>query len=105
MAIFGRFLLSQRPILTTFGSSPLQATRSHDDDSALLLPDHPPKVAISLGQWALRRDESVLLFVAVDVVSINVVGAGIAGVFDRQDDSTMVVAEDVRVAILGSIAF
>ena len=105
MSILGRFLLSQRPILTAFGPSPLQATSSHDDNSTLLLPNHPPKVTVSLGQRALRRDESILLFVAINVVSINVVGAGVVGIFDRQDDSTMVVAEDVRVAILGGVAF
>lgn len=47
----------------------------HDDVCAALLPDHPPEITEGLGQRALSGDVSVLLPVAVDVVSVDVIAA------------------------------
>lgn len=105
MSVFGGFLLAEWPVLSAFWSASFQTARRHNDDGALLFPNHPPKVPIGLGQWALGRDESVLLLIAVDIVSVYVVGTRIVGIFNSQDDSAVIIAENVRVTIFSRITF
>lgn len=47
----------------------------HDDSAGPLLPHHPPEVTERLGERTLSGDVGVLLAVAINVVSIDVVAA------------------------------
>lgn len=105
VAVLNHLLLAKRPILAALGPTALQASRRHHDHDALLLPNHPPKITIRLGKRALSGDESVLLFVSVHVVRVDVVRAGIVRFIDGQDHSTMVIAQHIRVTVLGCVAF
>ncbi len=91
VAVLGGLLLVVGPVLAALGSVALKTARRHDDDDALLLPHHAPKVAERPRQRTLRRDEGILLLVPVDVVGVDVVGAGILAGLDRQYHSTVVV--------------
>lgn len=60
----------------------------HDDGTGSLLPNHPPEVAQSLRQRALRGNVGVLLTVAVNVVGIDVVATW--NTYRERDDNSLV---------------
>jgi len=94
-----RVVLVRGPVLAALGPAPLDDPRRHHDHQDLLLPDHAPEVARRLRQRALRRDERVLLLVAVHEVGVDVVAARVA-VYLRQQNSTVVEAQHVCVPVL-----
>ena len=65
----------------------------------LQLPHHLPGVGECPGQRTLHGDECVLLLVTVHIVGIDVVRLLVV-VIPCQDDSSVVVAQDVCVAVL-----
>lgn len=53
LSMFVLFSLCGRPILATFGSRSLDTPSGHDDDAALLFPNHLPEVGERSRQWTL----------------------------------------------------
>lgn len=62
---------------------------------------HKPKKKVLQVWLTLGANESVLLLVTVDVVSIDVIAGGVLGVGARQQHARVVEAQHVRVPVLG----
>ncbi len=65
-------------------------------------PDHPPEADERVWHGTLRRDVSAGLLVPVDIARIHIVRVGVV-VCDGQDDTAMVVREDVAVSVLEAV--
>jgi len=90
------------PVLVALDTALLQHVRDHAHDRAVLLPDHAPEVGEGVGHGPLGGDVAVRPLIAVDVVGVDV-AAGVVAVVAAELDSTVVVGEDVGVAVLGLV--
>lgn len=95
---------SARPILVTFNPRSFLQLGHHNDSGGVLFPTHSPEVAEGFWKRTLRRNVGVLLSVSVAVVGVDVIAA-LNSVDHLQDDSRVVVGDDVRVAILWFVDF
>ena len=75
----------------------------HDEDKTLLLPYHSPEIWHRFGQWTLSTDESIFLFVTVNVIGINVIRTRILWIQLSQTHSAMIIAQYIGVTVLGKI--
>ena len=87
------------PVLTTLGSVSLHCPGGHHYHLHPPLPHHLPRVLEGPGQRSLHRDERVLLFVSINIVSIDIVCLKII-VISLQYHSGVVITQHICVAIL-----
>jgi len=90
------------PVLGALLAAHFSEFGEHDNDGAVVLPEHAPEVVDGLGEGRLGGDVGAAVLVAVDEVGVDVVGAGVwRGVGERlEGDAGGLVGEDVDETVL-----
>ena len=105
----GAALLVERPVSMRLDAVLFDEIREHDDDRAILLPDHLPKVGHRAWNGRLRGNEAWLEWCIAQYeahkVGVHGVGAGVGRVGLLEYDTRMIKGKEIAITILVSILF